>query len=206
MASLTRWTWVWVNSGSWWWTGRPGMLQFMGSQRARHDWVTELNWKANMTGILTKRGNLDPSMYLLVTQSCPALWDPMDCSPPGFSVHGIYQARILEWVAISFSRGSSQPRDLTRVSCIASQFFTIWSTSEVIYKPTGESWNRSPPLSPQKAPTLPPLWSQTSSLQNHEANLCCLNQSGGFLGGSVVMILLGAQVWLLVGELRFNKP
>ena len=44
MASLTRWTWVWVNSGSWWWTGRPGMLRFMGSQRVRQDWVTELNW------------------------------------------------------------------------------------------------------------------------------------------------------------------
>ena len=44
MASLTRWTWVWVNSGSWWWTRRPGMLQFMGSQRVRHDWETELNW------------------------------------------------------------------------------------------------------------------------------------------------------------------
>ena len=44
MASLTRWTWVWVNSGSWWWTGRPGVLWFMGSQRVRHDWVTELNW------------------------------------------------------------------------------------------------------------------------------------------------------------------
>ena len=44
MASLTRWTWVWVNSGSWWWTGRPGVLQFMGSQRVRHDWVTELDW------------------------------------------------------------------------------------------------------------------------------------------------------------------
>ena len=44
MASLTQWTWIWVNSGSWWWTGRPGVLQFMGSQRVRHDWVTELNW------------------------------------------------------------------------------------------------------------------------------------------------------------------
>ena len=43
MASLTRWTWVWVNSGSWWWTGRPGVLRFMGSQRVRHDWATELN-------------------------------------------------------------------------------------------------------------------------------------------------------------------
>ena len=44
MASLTQWTWVWVNSGSWWWTGRPGVLQSMEPQRVRHDWVTELSW------------------------------------------------------------------------------------------------------------------------------------------------------------------
>ena len=48
----------------------------------------------------------------------------MDCSPPGFSAHGILQARILEWVAISFSKGSFQPRDRTRVSCLADRFFT----------------------------------------------------------------------------------
>ena len=54
-----------------------------------------------------------------VTQLCLTLCDPMDCSPPGSSVHGILQARILEWVAISFSRGSSQPSDRTQVSCIA---------------------------------------------------------------------------------------
>ena len=45
MASLTRWIWVWESSGSWWWTGKPGMLQSMGSQRVRLNWVTELNWK-----------------------------------------------------------------------------------------------------------------------------------------------------------------
>ena len=44
MASPTLWTWVWVNSGSWWWTGRPGVLRFMGSQRVGHDWAIELNW------------------------------------------------------------------------------------------------------------------------------------------------------------------
>ena len=44
MASLTRWTWIWVNSGRWWWIGRHGVLWFMGSQRVRHDWATELNW------------------------------------------------------------------------------------------------------------------------------------------------------------------
>ena len=48
-ASPTRWTWVWVNSGSWWWTGRPSMLQFMGSQRVRHDWATEMNWAEILT-------------------------------------------------------------------------------------------------------------------------------------------------------------
>ena len=47
MALLIRWTWVWINSGSWWWTGRPGVLRFMGSQRVRHDWATELNWITN---------------------------------------------------------------------------------------------------------------------------------------------------------------
>ena len=44
MASLTRWIWVWVSSGSWWWTGKPGVLQFMGSQRGGHNWATKLNW------------------------------------------------------------------------------------------------------------------------------------------------------------------
>ena len=60
-----------------------------------------------------------------VAQSCPTLWDPMDYSPPGSSVHGILKARVLEWVAISFSRRPSQPRDQTQVSCIASGHFTV---------------------------------------------------------------------------------
>ena len=60
-----------------------------------------------------------------VAQSCPTLCDPMD-----YSVHGILQARILEWVPFPFSRGSSQPRDRTQVSCIAGRFFTSWATRE----------------------------------------------------------------------------
>ena len=59
----------------------------------------------------------------LVAQSCPTLFDPMDCRPPGSYVHGILQAGTLEWVAIPFSRGSSWPRDQTQVSCIAGRFF-----------------------------------------------------------------------------------
>ena len=63
---------------------------------------------------------------LVVFASC----DPMDCSPPGFSVHGMFQTRRLEWVALSFSRGSSQRRDRTCVSCIAGRLFTTWATRE----------------------------------------------------------------------------
>ena len=65
-----------------------------------------------------------------VTQSCPILCDPVGRSPPGFSIHGIFQARVLEWVAISFSRRSSRPRDWTWVSCIAGRRFTLWATRE----------------------------------------------------------------------------
>ena len=64
-------------------------------------------------------------MCVIVTQLYPTLCHPMDCSPPGSSVHGILQARILEWIVIPFSRGSSQSKDQTLVSCIAGRLFTV---------------------------------------------------------------------------------
>ena len=64
-------------------------------------------------------------LKVLVTQSCPTLCDLMDYSPPGSSVHGFFQARILERVAISFYRGSLQPRNQTQFSCTAGRFFTL---------------------------------------------------------------------------------
>ena len=67
---------------------------------------------------------------VLFTKSCLTLCDPMNCSPPGSSVHGISKARILEWVAIPFSRGSFWHRDWTQVSCIAGRFFTNWANRE----------------------------------------------------------------------------
>ena len=67
---------------------------------------------------------------VLVAQSRPTLCNPVDCSPPSSSVHGILQARVLEWVAISFSRGSSRPRDRTQVSRIAGRCFNLWATRE----------------------------------------------------------------------------
>ena len=71
-------------------------------------------------------------------QSCPPLCDPTDSSPPGSSVPGILQARILEWVAISFSRGSFQPRNRTLVSCIAGRFFTNWAMRKALYN---DAWS-----------------------------------------------------------------
>ena len=68
----------------------------------------------------------DRGMYIDNVRLC----NPMDCSPPGPSVHGIFPAGILEWVAISFSRRSFWPRDWTQVSCIIGRFFTIWATRE----------------------------------------------------------------------------
>ena len=67
-----------------------------------------------------------------VTQSCPTLCNQVDYSLPSFSVHGILQARVLEWVTISFSRGSSWPRNRTRVSCIGGRRFNLWTTREAL--------------------------------------------------------------------------
>ena len=126
MASLTPWMWVSVNSGSWWWTGRPGMLRFMGSQRVGHDWATDLIWSVwsdihitfiprnyfiprNQYWCSHKTWHFGPLLWLF---SCSVMFDSfisMECRPPGSSVHRISQERILEWVAISFFRGSSEP-------------------------------------------------------------------------------------------------
>ena len=112
----------------------------MGSKRVRHNGTT-FTFKAKML-IWNFAFHALYSHYLwqwkptlnvvLISQLCPTLCDSMDCSLPGSSVHGISQARILEWEAISFSRGSSWPRDQTQVSCIAGRFFTIWATREAL--------------------------------------------------------------------------
>ena len=84
MASLTQWTWVWVNSGSWWWTGRPGVLRFMGSQRVGHDWATELNWTEILNHHRHAGHGLTMTLILAkqeVPQLCPesnSSWEPSD--------------------------------------------------------------------------------------------------------------------------------
>ena len=79
--------------------------------------------------------------WCLLTQWCPTLWDSMDCSPPGCSVHGIFLARILECVSISFSRGSSSSRSQTPVFCTGRQVLYQWATWEA--RTMGMSWSRS---------------------------------------------------------------
>ena len=120
MASLTRWTWVWASSGRWWWIGKLGVRQSMVSQKVGHDWAAELT-----------------DACLLSCFSCLRVFstDDMDCSPPDSSVQGSLRARILEWVSMPSSRGSSWPRDETQVSCIAGRFFTA--------EPLGKPFNFS---------------------------------------------------------------
>ena len=116
------------------WTEEPGRLQFMGSQRVRHDWVTEhieplLPFFAS---ILHLQVPLPPHFISAsVAHSSPTLCDPMDYIPPCSLVHRILLARTQAWVPISLSRGSPQPRDWTWVSCITGRFFTVWATSSV---------------------------------------------------------------------------
>ena len=89
-------------------------------------------------------------LYAKSLQSCPTLCNPVNCSPPGSSVHGIFQPRMLEWVAMPFSTGSSQPRDRTQVSmsvALASRFFTTSATRETPYikQITNTPWRAGPP-------------------------------------------------------------
>ena len=129
MASPTQWVSVWVNSGSWWWTGRPGMLWSMESQsQTQLSDLTELNWGVGEHVKLSNEnslfGKVDGSkVKVKVAQLCLTLGYPMD-----YTVHGYLQTRMLERVAYPFSKGSSQPRDRTQLSCVIGRFFTSWAT------------------------------------------------------------------------------
>ena len=120
------------------WMEEPGGLQSTGSQRVGHDWATELNWDIILIKIILTQTSTsmqiisslkleDSEIYLQFNNLC----NPMDCSLLGYSIHGIFQARVLEWVAISFARGSSWPRDRAQVSCIIGRCFAVWATGEV---------------------------------------------------------------------------
>ena len=125
-------------------TEEPGGLRPWGC-KARHDWApvssSVRRVGRNSLGLIQRfhlKLHVSQIIHLSASevkwseaaQSCPTLLDPMDCSPPGSSVHGILQARILEWVDISFSKGSSRPRDWTEISRIAGRRFNLWATRE----------------------------------------------------------------------------
>ena len=113
--------------------GKKQLLGFSQLQINRHmsQWATWEKDPNKQTQQLTlEERNNSWKSESEVARSCPTLCDPVDCSPPGSSVHGIFQARILEWVAISFSRGSSQPRDRTQVSRIAGRHLNLWATRQ----------------------------------------------------------------------------
>ena len=108
----------------------PGTLCILGPSSAPEEQFCSWSCIQTITGSFM-------NYFCLVTKSCPTLCDPPTyCSLPGSSIHGIFWARILEWVAVSSSWGSSQLRDQTHVSCIGRQFFFFynWATREAIYE------------------------------------------------------------------------
>ena len=107
-------TWYSINWNNWWRSKKKTKMKTNHDQETVKFWLLLFSFKK----------------WIESAQLCPTLCDPMDCSPPGSSVHGILQARILEWVAVPFSRGSFQPRDRTQVSNNAGGFFTSWATRE----------------------------------------------------------------------------
>ena len=101
------------------------------NQRLFQDTEMDSMWQIRLTTHIQEgTANSVPDGEGEVAQSCPTLCDPVDCSLPGFSIHEILQARRLEWIAISFSRGSSRPRDRTQVSRIGGRCFNLWATRE----------------------------------------------------------------------------
>ena len=129
MGSVEAWAWCMGSCGTW----LVIELFLSGGKQVGHLY----SYLGLMIGYRLLVGVIDGGHNLLgemapMTQSCLTLCDPMDCSLPGSSVHGIFQARVLEWGPISFSRRSSWPRNRTQVSCIVGRRFTVWATRELL--------------------------------------------------------------------------
>ena len=114
-----------------------GIIKLQKFHKKRFKFCDTVHFFLDIKHIHSNNNNTNYLLDLVsskVAQSCPTLCSPMDCSLPGSSVHGIFQARVLEWVAISFSRGSSRPRDWTQVFSIADRRFTVWTTYLTFHK------------------------------------------------------------------------
>ena len=143
----------------------------MGSQRVRHDWATELNWTKSVLCIyelsLCTQVCVKVKVKMLVTQWCLTLCDLMDCSPPGSSVHGISQAEILEWVAISFSNAwkwKVRVKLLSRVQLLATPWTAAYQAPLSLGFSRREYWSGLPFPSPGDLPD-PEIELRTPALQ-----------------------------------------
>ena len=129
-------TWVWVSSGCWWWTREAWHAAVHGVTKS---WTRLSNWTTEKQGWFFSVLHEVESQWLQGSSLAPrgcgvGSIGGSDCSPQGSSVPGLFQARILEWVAMSSSRGSSWPRDGTWVSCLAGGFFTDRAAREALLK------------------------------------------------------------------------
>ena len=164
-----------------------------------------------------------------VAQSCPILCDPMDCSLPGSSVHGIFQARVLEWVAISFSRRSSWPRDWTQVSRIVDRRFTVWATRELqgLYGLVNDDFQEglcqrgcsqtaaaNPPSCPPRLESVPPvLWKSCNQILALKVrfpgdfqSLCPAPRLGSLIMGFQTFTTMGELLWYYCFHLWVTHP
>ena len=130
-------------------------------------------------------------MCVLVAQSCPTLCNPMNCSPPGSSVHGILQPRILEWVAMPSSRGSSWLRDRTWVSWLADRFFTLWATRETLNRSFYFTWGLL-------------LWKRQQSGPKHR--LAQGSPTSGLWMGTCCQISSGIRLKFTINAMCLNHP
>ena len=156
------------------------------------------------------------SVKVNVTQSCLTLCDPMDCSLPDSSVHGIFQAGILEWVAIPFCRGYSRPRDRTQVSWLWADTFTVWATSSVQFsrsvvsdclRPHESQHARPPCPSPRMKSFFFPkiFYGKSHNLRKLKKGTLASNRfyksasKKNWVTVSVLYIYLAGRIWLIIG-------
>ena len=126
MASLTRWTWIWVNSGSWWWTRRPGVLGFMGLQRVGHDWVTELNWK-----VMVLAGGAFGRWLGHESRALPvglAIWSSLEKAPLPFLPCEVYSR-----LSVDTESASSMILDFTTFSTVRNKCLLILANQFTVF-------------------------------------------------------------------------
>ena len=162
MASLTLWTWVWVNSGSWWWTGRPGMLLFIRSQRVGHDWATELNWTEWLnwlTGLTPWTLGTSESAQLggwMGIKNKKSFLNLDNLGSPGYSKHWLYKLGIIQGITLQTKVHIVEDMvfpvvmyeyegwTIIKATCWRIDVFELWCWRRLLRVPwTARRWNQS---------------------------------------------------------------